>query len=266
MDALKKWLEDNPAGMMLGAACGLLLLALVVIRVLASFPLAPDAEMVEAGDADSVLDLPQLAENQPIDSYNVIIQRPLFNPSRQPAPEEDSAGFEEALPEEPAERPDVQLLGVIITPTLRMVTLKRMDNAESLVAFEGQPIEADFGNWLVSRVEARTATLSSGSGEELQLEMKVHDEKIEEPEKPVSEQKPEPGEAGEAEKVAAADTEPLSRAEEIRQRIAERREELRREAEEQGGNNVEQAPPSYQDAIQSMISRNRRERTQNENE
>jgi hypothetical protein len=58
---------------------------------------------------------------------------------------------------------------------------------------------------------------------------------------------------------------PLSRAEEIRQRIAERREELRRAAEEnEQGEQDEQM--SYQQAIQAMMGNKRREKSNNESE
>jgi hypothetical protein len=44
----------------------------------------------------------------------------------------------------------------------------------------------------------------------------------------------------------------MSRAEEIRQRIAERREELRRQQEE-GNEPTEPATPSYQQAIEALM-------------
>jgi len=58
----------------------------------------------------------------------------------------------------------------------------------------------------------------------------------------------------------------MSRAEEIRQRIAERREELRREAEEAGESQENDEPPDYRQAIQSMIGRNRRQNNSDGNE
>ncbi len=57
----------------------------------------------------------------------------------------------------------------------------------------------------------------------------------------------------------------MSRAEEIRQRIAERREELRRAAEE--NEQVDQAEQmSYQQAIQAMVGRKRPEKSKNESD
>lgn len=264
----RKWLEDNPVGVGLGVFCGVLLLALVSLLALSSLPVSSgwvDSDG-EASEAD--MDLPRLAENRPIDDYSIITRRPLFNESRQPGLEGDSAGGDELLPEDVVDAPDVELAGVVITPTLRMVTLKRKDDDRSLVAFEGQPIEADFGSWKVSSVQERAATMTSASGEELQLEMKVHDAEITPP--AVPETSNETAQAGaEAEAVQEAESEQLSRAEEIRQRIAERREELRREADQSQGDaqakaeaQAEQA--DYKNMIRSMIGRNRKDQSNDE--
>jgi hypothetical protein len=228
--------------------------------VVSALPLSTRIADGGATDGDSGLELPQLAENKPVDSYYVINERPLFNESRLPIiePEDDLEPVAE-LVEEEIDAPEVELSGVVITPSLRMVTLRRKDGEESLVAFEGRPIEAEFGNWRVTSIGPRVATLTSGSGEELLLEMKVHDERIEQPEKPVRPKK----QSSEEKMVAKAaqqspeEGQPLSRADEIRQRIAERREELKRESEA-AEQDQEAAPPNYQSAIENMINRSRR--------
>ena len=95
-----------------------------------------------------------------------------------------------------------------------MVTLRQKDAGESLVAFEGQPLEGNYGSWHVSRIEPREITLSSGDGEEMQLALVVHDAQMAPP------PKPEPATQGDNRQAAAAagdDEAPLSRAEEIRQ-------------------------------------------------
>ena len=261
-----KWLEDNPVGLALSAFCGVLLFILLLLAVLSALPVNSELASDAADEDDGVLELPQLSETPPIDTFSVITQRPLFNENRLPSDDGADAQTQEAPVVAEVDAPDVVLSGVIITPTLRMVTLRRKDTAKSLVAFEGQPIEADFGSWQVSQVGERTAMLTSGAGEELLLELKVHDEAIALPDVPVS--RPVASDSGDeasAEAGAASDAEPLTRAEEIRQRIAERREELRREAEamEQSG---EEAQPGYRNAIQSMIGRNRRDPSNNEKE
>jgi len=259
-------MQDNPLGVGLGALCGLLLLVWLVLAILASMPLSVEPADNTEGEVNAGLDLPVLGDNQPLDTYAVITERPLFNETRQPIL--DDALDNGNLPPEPGEEvelPEVELAGVVITPSLRMATLKRKDNEMSLVAFEGMPIEADFGTWQVSRILPRTVTLSSDSGGELELEMKVHDAKIEPPARPVAEDQAQSNREDDSQSRDEV-SEPLSRAEEIRQRIAERREELRREAEEAGDPEPDNEPPSYQDAIQSMIGRNRRQSSGNENE
>lgn len=279
MGTILKWLEDNPLGIALGALCGLLLFALLVLTVLAALPPGAATIPLAAGEEQG-LQLPVLAENLPIASYAIITERPLFNENRQPATQDGDSNGEPLPLDEPAGAPEVELSGVIITPTLRMVTLKRMDDAKSMVAFEGKPIEADFGSWQVSNIQARAVTLTSGSGEELQLQLKVHDATIEQP---VQAAKPEKQDkvAGQQSPEAAenAATEPLSRAEEIRQRIAERREELRRESEVQaqaGEQSTTAADQSgkkdtdaaegdnYQQAIQALMGS--RKKTNNDDE
>lgn len=269
------WFEDNPVGIALASiSAGLVLVSLLLI-VIWSFPAAAPEDSLVDNASGASLELPELAENEPIDAYAVVTERPVFNESRQPEIELELAEepIEEESIEEEVEAPEVELAGVVITPSVRMVTLKQKGSAESLVAFEGKPLEGDYGTWHVSRIGPRDVTLASLGGQEVELTLQVHDERIDAP------QKKEPSATAEAAAASAADSqagsdEPLSRAEEIRQRIAERREELRRAAEEAeqsgGGQDAgEQEPPAqpdYRQAIQSMISGNRKSRTEKEDE
>lgn len=255
---MNRWFKDNPVGLGLAASCGVLLAAMLVLAIAAMLPVGGDGDFDGANPEEEALTLPELAESPPVDAFAVIAERPLFSETRQPVPGDGFGGdpLADALADADDNPLDVELSGVVITPTLRMVTLRKKDADRSLVAFEGRPIEGEFSSWQVSRIEAREVVLTSGSGEELQLELKVHDERIEPPQRPA----PKPGEQEPAESQADADAvegEQVTRAEEIRQRIAERREELRREAELQQQAGDENAQPDYQQAIQSMIGRNR---------
>jgi len=263
-----RWLEGNPVGRVLATITGVLVVVALLLGVVWSLP--PSGSGGDGEDAGEALmpDVPQLPESEPIERYAVVTERPVFNESRQPELEMDLAdeGGDDT-PEEEVDAPDVELAGVIITPSLRMVTLRQKEAAgESLVAFEGQPLQGDYGTWHVSRIAPREITLASGAGEELQLKLEVHDAKIAPPPKP----KPQPDEpAAEPQTADAApgdraDAEPLSRAEEIRQRIQERREELRRAAEEEAAGGQDQAA-NYRKAIQSMIS-GRKDQSKNEDE
>lgn len=264
-------LEDNPLGVVLASLCGGLLLVLLVL--VASWTLEPSGSSqgaADPGDQPS-LDLPSLEAGEPLEAYAVITERPVFNESRLPVLEEDAEddGEDDLLAEEDVEAPEMQLSGVVITPSIRMATLKPKGSKQSLVAFEGQPLKGDFGSWQVSRIGPREVTLSSGSGEELQLRLEVHDIKIEEPPKVETAKAEEPSAAATA---GSEGERPLSRAEEIRQRIAQRREELRRAAEEQQSGESPESPENnksrdnYRSTIQSMIRGTRQDEDNDENQ
>ena len=256
------WLEANPVGKVLASVSAALLVALVLLALAWSLPPhAADEEGDESGRALKV-QVPELAPTEPIEEFAIITERPVFNESREPeifdeAGEEGELAENEAAAEEDVEPPEVALSGVVITPTQRIVTLRPKDAAESLIALEGNPLEGDFGSWQVSEIEPRSVVLSSRSGEEVRIDLQIHDAVIEEPPEP-------PPGADAAQDSDEEDSDrPLSRAEEIRQRIAERREELRRAAEE-NAENEKASSPNYQDAIKNMIQ-GKRTRTDDEN-
>jgi hypothetical protein len=258
-----KWFEGNPLALALGGICGFLLLTSLVLGVVWSLPPSvPDAD--GEGEEDLLaLDIPELEENEPIETYAVITERPVFNESRLPAIEDETDGTgEEDLAGEEVDAPEFELAGVIMTPSIRMVTLRTKEQSESLVAFEGQPLEGNYGTWQVSRIEPRQITLASGRGEEVLLKLQVHDVAMTEPPKPVSPQK----QASDAPAQAVADgddDEPLSRAEEIRRRIAERREELRRAAEEESEGEISQT--ESREELRSMLTGVRQKPQNDEN-
>ena len=258
-----RWLEDNPLGITLASACGGLLVMSLLLAVIWALPASSPSADPEGENTVPDLELPELAAAETIDKYVVITEHPIFNNTRLPIIDPDLDTLDEELPEEDVDAPDMQLTGVIITPSLRMATLRQEGENLSLVAFEGMPLEGNFGSWQVSRIDHREVTLSSGGGEEIQLMLEVHGVAIAEPPKPEprkAEEKP-----GKDSPAQQGDDQPLSRAEEIRQRIAERREELRRAAEEnEQGEQGEQ--PSYQQAIQAMMGNKRREKSKNESD
>lgn len=259
-----KWFEGNPGGVILASICAGLLVISLLLAVVWNLPPSVPAPGPDQEGAVLALNVPELDDSEPLETYTVITDRPVFNLSRLPIieeePEEDS---EEETEEEEVDAPELELAGVIITPSIRMVTLRRKEESESLVAFEGQPLEGDYGSWQVSQIGPREITLSSGAGEELQLKLQVHDEKIEAPPKLETTGSGDPSKQAAQTQDGDSD-QPLSRAEEIRQRIAQRREELRQAAE---ANKQEQEPEvDYRSAIQSMVSGSRRKQEQDEND
>lgn len=266
---MNRLLQDNPVGLALAGIGAFLLLCILLIAVWSFLPLAGSEPAERDTDAGKLVQIPELAESQPLESYSVIVQRPLFNETRLPIIEADLDSGD--LVEEPVAADEteleVELSGVVITPTLRMATLKRTDGSKSLVAIEGRYLEGEFGSWQLTRVDNREVTLTSGSGKELQLELQVHDERIEPPELPAE---PESKDlvSTEDESAAADEAAPMTRADEIRQRIAERREELRRQAESEDQAGEDSVQPSYQEAIRAMINRRpaQEEKPETENE
>jgi hypothetical protein len=251
--------------MALASICGGLLVISLLLGVVWSLPPSVPASDSDSGDEVAALDVPELDDSEPLEAYTVITERPVFNESRQPVIEEDLADEDPdgLLAEEDVDAPDVELAGVIITPSIRMVTLRSKERSESLVAFEGQPLEGNYGSWQVSHIDPREITLSSDSGEELILTLQVHDIKIEEPPKTETEESEE--QSSPVAQATDGDSEqPLSRAEEIRQRIAQRREELRQAAADKEQNKEQEV--DYREAIQSMVSGSRRKKEQDENE
>lgn len=246
-------LNDNPVGKALVGVSAALLAVMVLLGL--GWLLPPSGSDLDAGaDGLSVSsDVPQLEEPSPIEQYAEIVNRPVFNESRQPVIGGDIADGEdeELVGAEDVEAPDVELAGVVITPDVRVATLRVKGEEASLLALEGQPLEGDFGSWRVSRVEPRSAVLESASGDQVRLELQIHDAMIKEPPKPPPAASA-TNDAGQSADNANPDDAPMSRAEEIRQRIAERREELRRAAEE-GEEPPAAAQPDYRDAIQQMI-------------
>ena len=248
-----RWLDDNPAGQALAVLAGGLVLVILLLGVVWSLP--PDSGSAEP-DADYralQVNVPRLPDSPPLEDFVVVTDRPVFNESRRPELSTDAAGegdTEDDESDEVIDAPELVLAGVVITPSLRMVTLREKKARESLVAFEGQPLQGDYGSWHVSQIAPREITLSSGDGRELKLQLQVHDAKIAPPPEPkpaVAEQTATDAETG----AEGEGEQPLTRAEEIRQRIAERREELRRAAEaEKSGENQ---PSDYQTAVRSMI-------------
>jgi hypothetical protein len=143
-----------------------------------------------------------------------------------------------------------------------VATLRLKGEDASLIAFEGQPLEGSFGSWQVSEVQARHVVMTSGDGEEVRLDLQIHDAVIDEPPKPATSPSAVTAEDGDAQDQDG-EQQPMSRAEEIRQRIAERREELRRAAEESGEEPAR--PADYRSAINQLMQ-NRRTQASDEND
>ena len=260
---MRAWLQANPLGIALAGLSGLLVLVSLVLGWAWNRPVSSAG----AGDAEAVAPVvdmpPQLAEMQPVEAYQIIIERPVFNQSRRPEAESGNGTETVVVPGEiQATNLEVRLTGVVLTPEMKIVTLTPEGGQEALIVREGTALEGEQLGWSVSRIDARQVTLNASDGRSMQLDLAVHDETIAEPPKP----EPQPETSQEAVE-GAEEGEPLSRAEEIRQRIQERREQLRREAEASEDTEAEDTAEtrvSYQDAIRQLMQQNRQAKEEEE--
>jgi hypothetical protein len=289
-----KWLQANPLGMALAGTSGFLILLALIIAVFWSLPVSVNIDETDSGSIVSAEPVAAAAKVGPFAEYDVINQKPVFNESRMPvieAVEDDLLGDEE-IDESGiavADAPDVRLTGIIITPGMKIASLTPNDSSiESVMAYEGDALTGEFVGWHISTVNSRDVVLASSDGQTLELELEVHDSKIQQPPSAVAPAKQ--AEAGKSPaKTAAAAAEgdePLSRAEQIRQRIAERREELRREQEQaqkannqRGSSNAARSnnarasrdaranqPSAYQEAMQAKIREQSKDKSSDDNE
>ena len=192
----------------------------------------------------------------------------MFNENRLPIIEQAAAGEDESAEDEAIavkDAPDVKLTGVIITSETRIATLTPASgDPEFLMVLAGEPLTGDYLGWNVAEIHPRKVLLRSNDGQRLELALQVHDVAIKAPPKPVAAVSPVQDAETEQEPQVGEDGEPLSRAEQIRQRIAERREQLRQEQEareaaqdREGQRQPGAARSSYQEAIRGMMNKSR---------
>jgi hypothetical protein len=260
-------LKDNPLGLTLAAIGGVCVLLMLAMAIVWSLPEVADFTEIKTEDevgSGTVLAAHQIAA---INEFQIINEKPLFNESRLPVME--SADGDEVADDNTVavkDAPDVRLTGVIITPELKIASLTPANTSlETVMLHEGQALTGDFVGWQVSTVNPRAVTLESRDGQKLELELQVHDSKIAQPPKPSASQKTAEAEPGEGEQAAGEDGQPLSRAEQIRLRIAERREQLRREQEEQQAQSGANRQ-NYQSAIRNLMKNKRKDQGSNDKE
>ncbi|HEV2540869.1 MAG TPA: hypothetical protein VGU03_14345 [Frateuria sp.] len=98
----------------------------------------------------------------PLEHYAPVWQQPLFDPGRKPVAHAASGG---------GQLGDMQLTGIIVTPTLRMALLhnkREGENGQELRVREGTRLPD--GSWTLVEVRPRSAVFDSASGRvELQL-------------------------------------------------------------------------------------------------
>lgn len=269
-----RWLRDNFVGMTLLGAMAVLLLISFALVVAWMWPVSSEIPVQTAEDLNAEATVVVASEIGPVSDYQVINERPLFSVTRQPAPVDSDDPTEIEEPEQVVlDAPEARLTGVFISPGVRIASLMPLQGEQiSVTAKEGEPLIGEWVGWAVSTVQPRHVVLTSRSGETLKLELKVHDVKIAEP--PKMELPADAGvvAGGQDDVPIGEDGEPLSRAEQIRARIAERREELRLQQEAQSdgrvdsdrGGNKATPPPDYQSAIRALMNNRAKDKNSND--
>ena len=253
-----KWLQDNPLGMILASFIGVLVLFALGMSIVWNLPVS--VETTSAGTELTTDDDTNKVARQigTLSEYLVINEKPVFNESRHPVIEEveDEASVEEGVIEV-KDAPDVKLTGVVITSSKKIASLTPADtDIDTVMAHEGESLTGEFVGWQVAEVNPRAVVLRSRDGQSLALDLQVHDVAMKAPPAPVA---PVPSAAPPDTGAGGEEDEPLSRAEQIRQRIAERREELRLEQEaKKAEDGIPSAAKSsdYQSAIRAMMKKN----------
>lgn len=224
-------------------------IAVLVLLGLLAFVLfgRVDVETIAPARApDSIIDRPvsQNPELAELGEYATIIERPMFFADRQLPVIEVAGGDGGDVVEEPepvavAEIPELEatVAGIIITPETKLAMITDNSSNETLVLREGMAMGGEKSAWKIARIRPRGVEFETDGGRTEALELEVETASLKtgaqprrqtaqaSEQEPQQEAQPEPGADDDAEAQARA------RAEEIRRRVAERRAQLRAEAE-----------------------------------
>jgi len=235
--------ENNLLSVMLLGGIGLLALAGLVVFVLFG---RADVESIDPVEADSSLIDRPVATKPPLaefSEYSAIIERPLFFADRQLpvielAGDEPGSAVEEPEPEPAVEIPDLEatLAGIIITPELKLAMVTDNSNKETLVLREGMAMGGDKSAWKIAEIRARGVQFQTDGGRTQDLELEVETAALETGAPPqrrtaASDEEQEEAPEASADQNDGEQADARARAEEIRRRVAERRAQLRAEAE-----------------------------------
>ena len=231
------------SSLLAGVIAVLALVALVMFLVLGRVDLDRIEPVGDTSVAVGAVAVPQTGLAA-FEEYNEIFRRPVFFSDRR-LPVLQSADFEpeslELVQEDPDEEEPVPELkasvaGIIITPDMRMAMIRDQEANRTLVLREGMSLEGEQAAWRLDRIEPRMVNFVAVDGRSAGLELEVNTRGLTRPAS--SRPAPTPVAAAEAPETEEEAAEPAqiddaarTRAEEIRRRVAERRAELRAEAE-----------------------------------
>ena len=187
--------------------------------------LPPDAD--SAGVANVAIDKTPF-RLPPETQFADTTARPLFNDDRKPTPDTPDAA---AVPPPPKVPLNIALTGIILTPQLHLAMVHDKLKNKDVALKEGMPMDGDQGGWTLTRINPRSAVFRETSGEEVEVELSTA---VAGPSS-----NPRPGIPGQVlphppmaaiPPVAAASFQNMQ-AQQLQQRIEQRRAQMREEAE-----------------------------------
>lgn len=227
------------------AAWSLCVLMLVESGLGGRWSLHPDS-LLDASKVPEVRLLSGAGGVDGFERYQSIIERPLFSDSRRPPVPETAA---EEKPPEPVSAPlNVVVTSIVITKDRRIAIVTYPESKRSQAVSVGSALEGDQSGWRLTELQPRRAVFSGPGGARSDVDLRVFDGTGGEPPTPIAAAAPQRGRgapvaaaapatdrpAGEQEAPGSTELElitPESRAELIRRRIEERRQQMREEAE-----------------------------------
>jgi len=233
-------LQRNLLTTLLAAGIGTLAIAGVVVALLMGRPDMASIPPEGRTDADEVeVDVPETGL-QEFSAYSAIIERPVFFSDRRlpvvEAPADPEEGIAEEDEVEEIEDLKAAVAGIVITPEMKLAMVADEQAGKTLVLREGMSLEGEQAAWKLETIEPRKVSFVSVDGRQTDLELQVHTSGLKAPaaaSRPSESQQQAPQEPEQAtrEGEQQASDEARARAEEIRRRVAERRAQLRAEAE-----------------------------------
>lgn len=190
--------------------------------------------------ADAQVDVPETGLKD-FSAYSAIVERPVFFSDRQlpvvEAPgETEEVAVEEQETEEIKEL-EAEIAGIVITPEMKLAMVSDKQAEKTFVMREGMSLEGDQAAWKLNTIQPRRVSFVSVDGRQTDLELKVNTQGLasstadNRQREQASQAQPEGEQAPPEAAQREASEEARARAEEIRRRVAERRAQLRAEAE-----------------------------------
>ncbi len=235
--------QRNLLTTLLAGALGVLgVLALIVLLLMGR----PNVERIAAapGPGPVLIDA-RLAASGLADAeyYGVIVERPLFFENRRLPPTAqlaDSGDEEDEIEEvviEVAGDLKAKLAGVVITPEVRLAMIADAAAQKTLLLREGMALEGDQAAWRIEEIRPRHVTFVADGGRRASLELTVETRALAAGQAPPPRTPAEPRQGEVRDAQTEPDEEARARAEEVRRRVAERRAQLRAEAERRAREN-----------------------------